>query len=365
MDSTKVRGIAAHRRPSGSRRGSGVPDDPTSHHPQTRPRARCSAVGAPTGHLESEIIGLAQRMASGTYELLVLVGELDRRGSWAVSGALSCAAWLADRCEIEVSTARTQVRVARALVQFPELDNAMAIGDISYAQARVLVGFLTDDNVHDLLAIAECTPASRLGAAVAAWSQRNDDPAHISDRQHESRSVSWRTDPDGTVVITARLAPERAGVVCAAIDASVTRKHGSDGVSLAQQRADALVEAVGGGAGEAVTEVVVHVRGDGNTLVDGTPIADHAVTEMLPEAFVSLLIHDNENRPIDASPRRRFPTRRQRRVVDEMDAECCHPGCHATAFLQYDHIQPFAEGGPTVVANLRRLCGPHNRGRAG
>jgi hypothetical protein len=84
---------------------------------------------------------------------------------------------------------------------------------------------------------------------------------------------------------------------------------------------------------------------------------------MLPEAFVSLLIHDSANHPIDASPRRRSPTRRQRRVLDEREPTCGHPGCSATAFLQYDHRHPYRGGGPTVLANLRRRCGPHNRGR--
>lgn len=32
-------------------------------------------------------------------------------------------------------------------------------------------------------------------------------------------------------------------------------------------------------------------------------------------------------------------------------------------FLQYDHIEPYGEDGPTIVDNLRRLYGPHNRAR--
>ncbi|MEO6988525.1 MAG: HNH endonuclease signature motif containing protein [Aquihabitans sp.] len=78
---------------------------------------------------------------------------------------------------------------------------------------------------------------------------------------------------------------------------------------------------------------------------------------------MSLLMHDAKRQPIDASPRRRHPTRRQRRVLDERDPECQQPGCHAEVFLQYDHIQPYSHDGPTVIANLQRLCGPHNRGR--
>ena len=93
------------------------------------------------------------------------------------------------------------------------------------------------------------------------------------------------------------------------------------------------------------------------------PISDHAVTAMLPEAFVSLLMHDAQRQPFDASPRRRFPTRRQARVIDERHPECPHAGCTARHFLQHDHIHPYNQGGPTTIDNLQRLCGPHNRAK--
>lgn len=328
----------------------------------TRPRARAALVDQPVEHLEADLIDLSSRLAAGTYELLVLVGELDQRGAWATWGSLSCAAWLADICDIETSTARTQVRVARALRQFPTLDRALATGDVSYAKARVLASCLTLENVEPLLAIAETTPAGRLGAAIAAWSQHHEDPDQIRARQLDARSVSWRTDPGGMITITARLTPHTAGAVCASIDTTATRTHAPAGASLAHQRADALVGVVTGGGGTFTAEIVVHVRADGNSLTDGTPLSDHAVTGLLPDAFVSLLIHDTQRQPIDASPRRRSPTRRQRRVLDEVDHECRHPGCHATTFLQYDHIQPHAQGGPppspTSNASAAPTTGP-------
>jgi len=355
--------------------------------------------------LEAEVFDLAGRIAVGTYELLVLVGELDHRGSWATWGSLSCAAWLADACDIAVSTAQTQVRVAKAMREFPALDEAMRTGDVSYAKARVLAAYLTESNVGPLLEIAERTPAGRLGVAIAAWSQRNDDPDQIAARQELARGLSWHPDPDGMVVGTFRLVPDDAGAVCAVIDTQVTRNTAPAGATLAQQRADALVSLVTGrhrspaetvaadtvpgpggqngstdrtvggssevgestgpgpGSRQIVTEVVVHVREDGNTLTDGTPLSDHAVAKLIPDSFISLLIHDSQRQPIDASPRRRHPTRRQRRVLDELNPECNQPGCHAVNFLQYDHVQPHALGGPTVIANLQRLCGPHNRAR--
>lgn len=226
-----------------------------------------------------------------------------------------------------------------------------------------MVPYLTSENASELLAIAESTSAGRLGAAIAAWSATNDDEDDIRRRQHDSRSVVWRTDPDGMIIVSARLAPESGGKVMAVLDAMVMRSNAPAGASLAQQHADAFVEVVTESGGSVTAEVVVHVRPEGNALADGTPLSNHAVARMLPDAFVSLLMLDNQRRPIDASPRRRFPTRRQRRVLDEIDPECRQPGCHTTKFLQYDHKKPYGQGGPTTIDNLQRLCGTHNRSR--
>jgi hypothetical protein len=323
------------------------------------------AVGAmPSERLEAEVVSWARRLAAGTYELLVRVGELDARGTWARWGALSCAAWLAEVCDVEVATARTQVRVARAMRTHAVLDRAVRDGEVSYAKARVLVPHLTASNAAALVELAACTPAGRLGAAIAGWSRRHEDPDDIDRRHHTERSVSWRTDPDGMVTLTARLPPHQAGAVTAVIDRQVMGQGAPAGASLRHQRADALVAIANAGGGSVTAEVVVHVRGDEPALLaDGTPISDHAVTSLLDEGFVSLLLCDTDRHPIDASPRRRSPTRRQRRVVDQRHPECDHPGCHARTLLQYDHTHPYAQGGTTTIDNLRRLCGPHNRRR--
>lgn len=410
-----------------------------------------------TERLEAELISLTHRINHDTAQLLRLIGEFDHRGTWARFGALSCATWLAESCDLDIATARTHVRVARSMRQHPGLSDAIISGRISYAKARVLVPHLTAGNSAELIALAESHPASRLGIAIADWSRQFESDHDRDERHHRERRLSWRTDPDGMITLTARLPPAEAAQIIARIDHTVIttpKRHqdmatpgaasaddldrtvrgdgatpdGTDapagastsgsedpGVetppdaataaaspstdptgpagqpgdvadrddtgapagafllpSLAQQRADALLHLTGGSGvghprsseGAAVTtELVIHLRGDRNTLADGTPITDHAVTRLLPEAFISLLINDAKRNPIDASPRRRTPTRRQRRVLDERNPTCSHPGCDARIFLQYDHIDPYARGGSTTLDNLRRLCGPHNRAR--
>ena len=70
---------------------------------------------------------------------------------------------------------------------------------------------------------------------------------------------------------------------------------------MAQQRADALIELLQGGGAAMTVEVVLHVRGDGATLDDGTPITESAVAKLLPDGFVRALIHDAERAPLNAS----------------------------------------------------------------
>jgi hypothetical protein len=162
--------------------------------------------------------------------------------------------------------------------------------------------------------------------------------------------------------------PELFGRMRAAVDAEVLRAQRDVRVSadadsprsvtkwpsIAQQRADALLALVTGGGLAVETEVIIHVRGDGCTLDDGTPVAGSVVERLVPDAFIRLLIHDAERRPINASGRHRHPTTRQKRVVRERDRRCVD--CGSTDLLQYDHEPPFHDTHRTVIDELATRC---------
>jgi hypothetical protein len=131
--------------------------------------------------------------------------------------------------------------------------------------------------------------------------------------------------------------------------------------SLAQQRADALIDLVTNGGATIETEIVLHVRGDGCTLDDGTPIADTIVDRLAPHAFLRALIHDAQSRPVNASTRRRRPTTRQQRVVKERDRRCID--CGSTDLLEYDHHPPHHQTGHTTTDELELRCAPCHRRR--
>ena len=166
-------------------------------------------------------------------------------------------------------------------------------------------------------------------------------------------------------VTTLRLPPLAHAALGAAIDAQVLVSKASAAASadasgrwpsIAQQRADALLDLLFDGGGAAVsTEVVVHVRGDGCTMDDGTPVADHAVARLLPESFVRLLITEANRLPINASGRHRHPTARQQRVARERHANRC-VDCGSTDLLEDDHVPAYATTRRTHIDQLEPRC---------
>lgn len=132
--------------------------------------------------------------------------------------------------------------------------------------------------------------------------------------------------------------------------------------SLAQQRADAFAILFLDLDIALTTEVIIHVRGDGNTFNDGTPITTNAIARQLDDSFIRLLIHDAERRPVNASSRRRHPTTRQKRVVMETHHHEC-VDCARTDLLELDHNPPYHLTRHTITTELEPRCAPCHRAR--
>jgi 5-methylcytosine-specific restriction endonuclease McrA len=82
---------------------------------------------------------------------------------------------------------------------------------------------------------------------------------------------------------------------------------------------------------------------------------------LISQAFLRVLIHDADRRPINASSRQRHPTERQKRVVKERDRACID--CGSTDLLQYDHQPDYEQTKHTITEELELRCAPchHNR----
>jgi hypothetical protein len=158
---------------------------------------------------------------------------------------------------------------------------------LSYSKVRGVTRLATPENETELVDLAMSVPAGELGAALAVWLNTNTTPQELDEYQRSRRSVKWRTDPDGIVTFTLRLQPLIAGILIALLTTIVMRSKprpetGETWPTVAQQNADAIAEVLSNGAGRIVTEIVLHVRGDGCTLDDGTPITDSVIEQVAP-----------------------------------------------------------------------------------
>ena len=267
--------------------------------------------------------------------------------------------------DVEQSTAREWIRVGTALAVLPVTAGAFAARRLSYSKVRTLTRSATPANEAELVGLIVDVPASEAGKAIAAWERRHLAPEDVAARQRAARSVKWRTDPDGMVTFTLRLQPHVATILISLLTVMVMRstaRREPDGTypATSAQYADAIEAFLVDGAGRVDTEVVFHVRGDGATTDDGTPVCDTVIAELVPEAFLRVLIHDAERRPINASGRQRHPTARQRRVVKERDRRCVDCGRHDLG--EYDHVPEFETTRRTVVDELQLRCSPcHHR----
>lgn len=334
--------------------------------------------------LRAAVVRFGRRYAASLQQLVTLSAQLDESGEWALDGAPTCAHWIASALDVEVATAREWIRIGRCLSSLPAIGAAFAAGELSFTKVRSLTRLATADNEAELLEIACRTPAGALGRTLAAWSARNEAEQERHRRHRRQRSLRWRVEPDGLVAGSFRLTPEQAAVLIAAVDSQVMRSDGREttplghdgapnsGVtergedatalrgsrrawsSLAQQRADALVDLLSGGGAGVAAEVILHVRGDGCTLDDGTPIAGSVVERIAGGAALRAMIHDAEGRPINVSGRHRRHTDRQKRVVKERDRQCVDCGGHD--FLEYDHVPAFETSGRTLVDESELRC---------
>jgi hypothetical protein len=317
------------------------------------------------GSIRDEVVQAGARLLAGQYRVVHLVTVLDASREWAIDGAPTCAHWIAAALDTGLCTAREWLRIGRALAALPVIDGLFEQGKLSYSKVRALTRVATAETEAELCELAERLPANRLPCALAAWRSRRETPEETEARQHELRSFWWRTDVDGMIAGSFRLEPAKGAALTSAVDAIVRsyRPNASADASLSlvnrwpsivQQRADAFVRLVHGGGPALTAEVVMHVRGDGCSLDDGTPIAGSVVERIAPNGFLRAVIHDAEGRPINASGRHRHPTVRQRRVVRERDRRCVD--CGSTELLDCDHVPPFEVTQRTVVDELQVRC---------
>jgi Domain of unknown function (DUF222)/HNH endonuclease len=155
---------------------------------------------------------------------------------------------------------------------------------------------------------------------------------------------------------------------------------GTPAVSAGAARADALLaiadEFLAGGDGPARArtggdryQVLVHVdaatlAGDGDggrcELAHGAPLAPETARRLACDASIVRLI-ERDGRPLSIGRKTRSIPPALQRALHARDGGCRFPGCGSRRFVDAHHIEHWAHGGATELANLVQLCGHHHR----
>ena len=356
--------------------------------------------GVELEELGERIAELAAQISAATYELLAMLREFDERAGWG-GGFRSCAHWLCWRVGLDPGAAREKVRVARALGALPLLSAAMRRGEISYSKVRALTRIATPANEQDLLTFGRAGTAAHVERLVRAMRRVDRIEAGRSEKRlHAARYLRFYTDEDGMVVVKGRLAPEAGAALLRALEAGVEALYGplcgqsvgvaleaapavaavavADYTSMEQRRADAL----GLVAESALTagldpgsrgdryQVVVHVDAEALTavsdesgsswLADGSRVAAETSRRLACDSARVVMRHAADGRVLDVGRRTRAISPGLRRALEHRDTGCRFPGC-GRKLCDAHHVEHWADGGGTSLANTLLLCRRHHR----
>ena len=353
--------------------------------------------------LGEQITLLAAQINAGTYRFLKLLAEFDRNSGWNGEGIRSCAHWLNWRCGIANSAAREKVRVARALNQLPQINQAFEQGLVSYSKVRAMTRVATNENEDYLLMIARHGTASHIEKLVRKYQGVESKLVNgFEAQQYQERQLSCYQDYDGSWVIKGRLPQVEGALVAKAIDAVIESHQGEtsgEETAFEQKRADALCEiaehyvatassAAGGAkalAGHERCQVVLHVSAEtlerehthqngccGHTHdhaqldydlthLDGQWICMANAKRLSCDASLLTVVKDKNGNVLNLGRTVRLVTPALKRALDIRDETCRFPGCCQSRYVDFHHIQHWAEGGETKPSNLIKLCRFHHR----
>jgi hypothetical protein len=340
-----------------------------------------------TPDLIDQITELAGHLNAAHARWLALIAEFDRRQAWAEWGVKSCAYWLNWKCGLDLGAAREKLRVAHALEGLPRISESMATGKLSYSKVRAMTRVADASNEEYFLNIALHGTASHVEKLVRSYRRVRESQELTREAcQQAGRELTWFHDDDGSLVIRARLPAESGAMFLRALQAAedsfppkdVSAETSLDPVQPRRAlRADALTRmsesflATGPQdlAGGDRCQIVVHV--DAETLQHdhagrcelehGPALAAETARRLACDASRVTIFENEQGEPLNVGRKTRVIPPAIRRALNSRDKGCRFPGCSFTRYVDGHHVQHWANGGETKLANLVTLCRFHHR----
>jgi hypothetical protein len=277
--------------------------------------------------------------------------------------------------------ARSALATVQSVVACPRTEVALRCGEVSLAQAAEIAS--VPEHEAELLDLARSTDLRAVKDAARKHRLAAIDPEELYAKQCAAREfVHWK-DELGMTRFRGALPPDVGVPFVNRLDAQTDRewrtaKRAGKVDARAAHAADALVRMTENGraARPIGTDLVITVylrayrRGHAEAgecchIVGDGPIPVHVVRAMANDAFLKVVLHDGVAIHTVAHLGRKRPAHldtalRLGAPPDFDGAVCTEPHCDRTYHLQWDHKDPFANGGKTSFGNLQPYCSPHH-----
>ena len=338
--------------------------------PALLPGADCAVLAERLAVAEKACAGLRARAAARAAEC----------GAHRGRGYAQAADWLAQVAGSSVGEARAALETAASLPGVPGVGEALAEGSLSLAQARE-VARTEEERPGSAAVLVEL--ARRRGLQALRDEARRmrlaaADPDELHRRRRAARSFRHWRDEAGMVCFRGALAPEDGIPFLNRLDAEcdrvrlAARRNGSTEAREAHA-ADALVRLVeGGGRGRSRAADLVIVcdlqawrrgkalPGEPCHVLGGGPVPVTVAQELGHDAFLKAVVHDGVAIRTVRHFGRHIPAE-LRTALDlgappGFDGVECADDCGRRYGLEWDHVDPVANGGPTSYDNLRPRC---------
>jgi hypothetical protein len=305
-------------------------------------------------------------------------------------GFADATSWLAHATGTSAGQARTELAAAAGLDGCPQTREALLAGEVSLAQASEITKTeaAVPGSEADLLDLAGRSGLTGLRDEGRRRRLEAQDPDERHRRQRRQRYLKHWRDDDGMIRLSGSFAPEVGVALTNRIDREVdrlaraARRADADGDVEPPERlaADALARLVleGIAARRGVDLVLVcdaeaFRRGHAHTgevchVIGGGPVPVSVVQDLAGEAFIKAVLHDgvaigtvvHYGRHIKAEIRTALGLGHPPLFEGVV---CVDDGCDRRHYLQWDHVNPVANRGPTSYDNLVPRCGPHHRAK--
>ena len=348
--------------------------------------------------LSQEIESTHRAMTQNKASLLSAIRMFDSLELANECGARTTAQFLIRRLGVSASTAHEYVSVAHRLAPFAYLQKHFSTGAINYSVVRLLLKYLTPENERELVELALGLGYHELEVALAGKQPQdnadsNDDPDYYL-RLHtrENGDVAFHGNlnaADGAAFIAALKLGEIAycdlDTILEGLDSEVDGE-----VGLARERAEGVEETLparktvsgyGLPVGRMLVQAlmgIVHMARTRPKSTLTTPGAhvnilaspdgrgympnnvgapSKAIANLLANANVRLSTVDSAGLILNTGRQTRLATAAQVNALMAMwGGQCAAPGCTHTRFIEIHHIEDWATGGLTDMANLLPLC---------